>query len=113
MLDPLFAILYFVNMKSKTVSTRLGEDEIQLLDELASRSGLDRAGMTKALLRRGLAELRYDQAVSAYRAGRVTLSRAAEMAAVSEWEFIARLDERHLSLTYDVQELEDDLHGRF
>lgn len=100
-------------MKTKTVSTRLGEDELRVLDDLAAHSGLDRAGMTKTLLRRGLAELRYDQAVTAYRAERVTLARAAEMAAVSVWDFIARMDEQDLSLNYGVRELEEDLNGRF
>ncbi len=100
-------------MRSRTVSTRLGEDEITLLDDLASRSGMDRAGMTKTLLRRGLAELRYDEAVAAYRSGKVTLSRAAEMAAVPVWDFIARMREQGLSLNYGEQELEDDVRGQF
>jgi len=99
-------------MRTRTVSTRLVEDELMLLDELATRSGQDRAAMTKTLLRRGMAELRYEQAVSAYRAERVTLNRAAEMAAMSVWDFIARMDEQDLFLNYGVRELEEDLDGQ-
>jgi len=73
-------------MKTKTISTRLEEDELVQLDALASSCGLDRSGMTKSLLRRGLAELRFDAAVAAYREGRVTMSRAAEMASLSVWK---------------------------
>lgn len=100
-------------MKTRTISTRLGEDEMSLLDELALRSGLDRAGMTKALLRRGLAELRFDQAVTEYREGRVTLNRAAEMADLSVWDFIGRMESADLSLHYGIDELEEDLNARF
>lgn len=99
-------------MVTKTVSMRLEEELIQL-DALASRYGVDRSGMTKSLLRRGLAELRFEQAVAAYREGRVTLNRAAEMAALSVWDFMARMDAAHLSLNYGLQELEEDLHVQF
>lgn len=100
-------------MNTKTLSTRLEADELQQLDALAARSGLDRSGMTKALLRRGMAELRFDHAVEAYREGRVTLNRAAEMAALSVWDFIARMEAAGLSLNYGVRELEEDLGARF
>lgn len=89
------------------------DDELVQLDALALRCGLDRSGMTKSLLRRGLAELRFEQAVEAYREGRVTLNRAAEMAALSVWDFMARMDAAGLRLDYGVQELEEDLRARF
>ena len=100
-------------MKTKTISTRLGEEEVALLDDLASRAGLDRGGMTKAILRRGLAELRFEEAVAAYRSGRVTLSRAAEMASISLWDFVARMGEQGLSLSYGEEDFVDDVHGQF
>ena len=100
-----------VNMTTKTVSTRLSENELDLLDEMASRAGLDRASMTKTLLRRGLGQLRFDEAVAAYRASQVTLSRAAEMAGISIWDFIGRMDEQELTIHYGVAELEEDLNG--
>ncbi|MCC5789138.1 MAG: UPF0175 family protein [Opitutales bacterium] len=100
-----------VNMVTRTVSTRLNEEELALLDEMAERSGLDRASLTKTLLRRGLGQLRFDEAVSAYRMSQVTLSRAAEMAGISIWDFIARMDEQDLTLHYGIAELEEDLNG--
>lgn len=109
----MFTYSLFVNMRTKTISTRLEEDELVQLDALALSCGLDRSGMTKSLLRRGLAELRFDEAVTAYREGRVTLSRAAEMASLLVWDFMARMDAAGLSLNYGVQELEADLHAQF
>ena len=96
-------------MLTKTISTRLNEEELSLLDEMATRANLDRAAMTKTLLRRGLKQLRFDEAVASYRASQVTLSRAAEMAGVSLWDFIGRMDEQELTMHYGVAELEEDL----
>ena len=98
-------------MATKTVSTRLSEDELDLLNSLADRAGLDRATMTKKLLRRGLDQFRFEEAVASYRASKVTLSRAAEMAGISIWDFIGRMDEQNLSLHYGIAELEEDLSG--
>lgn len=100
-------------MKTKTVSTRLEESELAQLDWLASSAGLDRSGMTKSLLRRGLAECRFERAVDDYRARRVTLSRAAEMAGISVWDFMARMEGVDLSLQYGPREFEEDLSARF
>lgn len=96
-------------MKTKTVATRLGEDELALLDDLAGRAGLDRASMTKKLVRCGMAEMRFENAASAYREGRMTLSRAAEVAGISLWDMIARMGEKDLVLQYGVRELDEDL----
>ena len=98
-------------MITKTVSTRISEDELDLLDEMAVRSGLDRASMTKTLLRRGLEQLRFDEAVAAYRASRVTLSRAAEIAGISIWDLIGRMDEQELTIHYGIADLEEDLNS--
>ncbi|MDV7395597.1 UPF0175 family protein [Arthrospira platensis SPKY1] len=100
-------------MKTKTISTRLEEGELAQLDWLASSAGLDRSGMTKSLLRRGLLELRFERAVADYRGGRVTLSRAAEMAGISVWDFMARMKGADLSLQYGLNEFEEDLSAQF
>jgi len=47
--------------------------------------------------------------VEAYRAGTVTLSRAAEMAGVNIWDFLACMPDRDLELHYGVDDLEADL----
>ena len=96
-------------MKTKTVSTRLSEEELEQLDSVALRTGLDRAAMTKKLLRRGLEQVRMEEAVSAYRAGEVTASRAAEMAGISIWDFMGRMAEHDLEHSYSVEDLEEDL----
>jgi predicted HTH domain antitoxin len=92
-----------------TVSTRLEKEEVRELEELAEREGLDRASVMKQLLRRGMREALWQEAVREYRAGRITLSRAAEVAQVSLWDLIARMPEEGLELSYGVEELDADL----
>lgn len=96
-------------MASVTVSTRLDPDEVEVLQALADLSGLDRSTLVKSLLRRGLRELRLEHAAEALRQEKVTLSRAAELAGLDVWDFIAGMASRGLELRYGVEELDQDL----
>jgi predicted HTH domain antitoxin len=96
-------------MASVTVSTRLNPEEVALLEELADLSGFDRSTLVKSLLRRGLKELRLDHAADALRKEKVTLSRAAELAGLDVWDFIASMESRGLELHYGIDELKQDL----
>lgn len=96
-------------MPSTTISTRLEPDEVALLESLGELSGSDRSSLVRALLRRGMRELRREQAVEAYRQDSVTLSRAAEIAGLSLWDFIALMDRECLELHYGADDFEADL----
>ncbi len=65
--------------------------------------------MIKSILRTGMAELRFRQAVDAYRQGTITLSKAAETADLSLWDMLVRLNQAQAELHYDVDELREDL----
>ena len=96
-------------MRTTTLSTRLTAAELALLDNLAAVSGQGRAAMIKSILRTGMAELRFRNAVDAYRLGHVTLSKAAELAGLSLWDMVARLDKAQAEFHYDAEELREDL----
>ncbi len=96
-------------MASSTVSARLDAEELKLLESLAELSGFDRSTLIKSLLRRGMKELRFEHAVEAYRKEAITLSRAAEVAGVPLWDFIALMKDENLELHYDVGDLEADV----
>lgn len=53
--------------------------------------------------------MRLESALAAYSEQRVTLNRAAELADLSTWDFLARLATTGGTLHYDVRELEEDL----
>lgn len=98
-------------MKTSTLSTRVSESENNDLEFLARESGLDRANLIKFFLRSGMRQMKMDLAVKAYAEGRASLSRAAEMAAVSVQDFLSRMPANRLELNYDVEEFEEDLRA--
>lgn len=98
-------------MGSVTISTRLDPEEVKLLESLADLSGLDRSTLVKSLLRRGMKELRLDHAAEALRNEKVTLSRAAELAGLDVWDFIAGMESMGLELHYGVDDLNQDLEA--
>ncbi len=96
-------------MASTTISTRLDSEEVTLLESLGELTGTDRSSLVRSLLRRGMKGLRLEQATAAYRSNAVTLSRASEIAGLSQWDFVAQMENKSLDLHYGVDELETDL----
>jgi predicted HTH domain antitoxin len=109
MLDMPYALSYFANMPTTTISARVDAEEAIIIEALAKEEGCDRSTLIKSLLRRGVRVLRLERAVASYAAEEVSLSRAAEKAGVSIWDFLALMPENNLNLHYDVAELEEDL----
>lgn len=96
-------------MKTVTVSTRLASEEADLLWTMARLEGCDRSTLIKSVLRRGMREIQTERACTAFRREEITVSKAAELAGLSLWDFLALADREKLSLHYGVEELEADL----
>jgi predicted HTH domain antitoxin len=96
-------------MRTKTVSVRLGKDDVDRLERAAADMGVERATFLKWALKRGAGDLMLDRACDAYRRGQATLSRAAEMADLNLRELILRMPERDLHLAYSAEDLAQDL----
>lgn len=105
-----FTKAHIANMAAtSTVSTRLDEQDLALIQSLAELEGCDRATLIKSILRRGMAHLRREQAVRAYRREEVTMSKAAELAGLDLWDFLALMESEKLEIHYDVADFEQDL----
>jgi len=96
-------------MASTTISTRLDSEEVALLESLGKLTGTDRSSLVRSLLRQGMKGLRLEQAIAAYRSNTVTLSRASEIAGLSQWDFVTQMETESLDLHYGVDEFESDL----
>ena len=107
----MYALLNIVYMATTTISARVDSDEVKLLEALAEEEGCDRSALIKSLLRRGLRALRLEKALASFSAEEVTLSKAAEKAGLSIWDFMALMPDHHLNLHYDVAEFEEDLEA--
>ncbi len=98
-------------MKTTALSVRMSTAESRQVDACAKQGGMDRSALLKQLIRTGLRQYKLEQAVQDYRAQRVSLSRAAEIAGLSVRDFLSRMGSVGLELNYGVEEFESDLLG--
>ncbi len=94
-----------------TISTRVPDDLEAELEAYLEEERLDRSTAVRKLLTEGLAEWRREQALERLAAGEVTLTKAADLAGLSVWEFAQLAAERDITwvsgehLAADLEEL--------
>ena len=96
-------------MGTVTFSVRLLENEAARMHLAAREMGVDRSTFLTLAMRRGAQALMLERACGAYRNVEVTLSRAAEIAALSVRAMMLELPHHGMELNYGVNELEEDL----
>jgi len=93
----------------RSVTARLPKETLEEIDAIAKRDRVDRSELIRRLLDVALAKRRIDDAVEAYREGKVTLWRASEMAGVSLREMMDIAGESKVSISYTIDDLDRDL----
>lgn len=96
-------------MKTMTLPVRLDVADVRRLDEAAAQDGLDRSSILKRLVRRGFADYQFETACAAYRRQEVSLSRAAELAGIGVYDFLARFPATGLQLNLTPDDLRQEL----
>lgn len=91
-----------------TISARVPDELESELESYLDEENLDRSTAVRKLLAEGLAEWRTEQALDALDEGTVTVSRGAEIAGLSVWEFAQLAQDRDVTWVAD-DHLEDDL----
>lgn len=90
-----------------TVSARVPDDLEAALEEYVEAENVDPSTAVRQLLTEGLTEWRIERALESLDDGRVTLSRAAEMADVSVWELRQRATEADVTWVDDRHAADD------
>lgn len=93
----------------QTVSTRLSKEQVVALDAFAKATGRDRAELLREVVRRGLDDVRLEEAARQVGAGKRTLSSASELAGRPIPEILDAMGRLGLTLPYDESDLEEDL----
>lgn len=93
----------------KTVTTRIPEDDAELLAELEEELSADRSEVLRRLIRDGLTEWRKERALDQLRDHAITLRRAAELAGVEYVEMLTLAAEEGIDVGYTTDDLERDL----
>ena len=91
-----------------TISARVPEDLEAELEEYVESERLDRSTAVRKLLSEGLEEWRRERALERFGAGELSLTKAADLAGLSVWEFadlVADADDAWVS----AEHLEADL----
>lgn len=91
-----------------TISARVPDELESELESYLDEENLDRSTAVRKLLAEGLAEWRTEQALDALDGGTVTVSRGAEIAGLSVWEFAQLAQDRDVTWVAD-DHLADDL----
>lgn len=93
-----------------TISARVPDELEDELEAFIDAESLDRSTAIRKLLAEGLADWRQDNALQLLEDGEVTVSRGAEIAGLSTWEFVALAQDR--GVTWVGEEgLTDDLES--
>ncbi|MEY7849293.1 UPF0175 family protein [Natrarchaeobius sp. A-rgal3] len=93
----------------KTVTTRIPEDDEEVLAQLEAELTADRSEVLRRLIRQGLADWRREKALEQLRDDEVTLRRAAEIADVTYVEMVSLAAEEGIDVGYTTDDLERDL----
>jgi double-stranded uracil-DNA glycosylase len=96
-------------VKTEQINIRLEADLVSALERVAREESTDRATALRRLLKASLQRWEIDRAIDAYRAGDVSLGRAAEEAGVSQWELLELLREARVAYPLDVDEVSERL----
>ena len=95
---------------TKTINTKLSEDEIRLLDEIAEKEKLDREILVKKFLLQQLEEYKIQEFAELYRKGIDSLQEAASGANVSVYKMMEYLQKEHIRAPkQDKNDFDDEL----
>ncbi|KXB01993.1 hypothetical protein AKJ44_01645 [candidate division MSBL1 archaeon SCGC-AAA261F17] len=97
-------------MTTKTqIATRVDKDLLAQIKEIEREMKADRAEVIRRLLDEGIKKRQLDKAVTMLRDGKVTVSKAAEIAGVSIWEMMEVMREKQIPVPYDEEDLRKSL----
>ena len=85
---------------SELVSFRLPADLQKELEIISKEEDKDKSEIVRELLRLGIKERKIEKAIKLYKEGKVSASRAAEIADVSLWKMIEIFSERKVEAQY-------------
>ncbi|EMA47122.1 UPF0175 family protein [Halobiforma nitratireducens] len=91
-----------------TISTRVPDDLEKELEQYLEEERLDRSTAVRKFLAEGLAEWRREQALEKLAAGEITVTKGADLAGMSVWEF-TQLAHEHDITWVSRDHLESDL----
>lgn len=95
----------------KNVTTRMSDEELDLVDRLADEQDGSRSDAIRAALRAGAREELIRVALERYRNGEIGMRGAADVAGLTLAEMMAEANDRGVLQNYDEADLESDVEN--
>ena len=98
----------------KTVTTRLDDEYVNQIDEMAARRGIDRSALMRLFLVNSLKKQTIQDSLDDYKTGTITLWEAALRCKLTLWEMVKEVQKAHIYTNYNLDDLKRDLkslHG--
>ena len=92
-----------------TITTRVEDDLVQEIDEIASEEAIDRSSVVRKFLIHSLKQWKIDKSLQEYEQGKMTLWQAAQDCGISLWEMITEVQKRGIKVPYTIDDFRDDL----
>jgi len=93
----------------KTITSRLPDEMVKEIEKIAEIEKLDKSSVVRRLLDKAIPTWKLDHALKLYQNRKISLGKAAELSALSIWEFLEHLSQRKIPLDYDLEDLKSDL----
>jgi len=94
---------------AKTITTRLPDEFVIGLREIANIEKVDTSAIVRKLLAKAIEEWKKDYAVEQYRKGKFSFGQSVRFSGVGVWDFPILLKEKKVLFNYDIEDLEEDL----
>ena len=94
---------------AKTVTTRIDDQYVIKIDEMAAKKGIDRSALLRRFLIKSLKEQTIRDSLEDYQSGAVTLWEAAQQCNLTLWEMMKEVKKGHIYVNYDLRNLKEDL----
>lgn len=95
----------------ENVTTRMEEEEIEMVERLADELGVSRSDAVRIAVRGGAREELVRVALRRYQEGEIGMRDAAEIAGTTVTEMMAEANERGVLTNYDEADLESDIES--
>jgi len=95
----------------ESVTTRMDEDELEIVERLADEMGVSRSDAIRIAVRDGAKQELVRIALQRYQEGKIGMRDAAELADMTISEMMAEANQRGVLSNYDEADLESDVES--
>lgn len=92
-----------------TTSIRISKEIMDELERICNEEGMDKGAMIRKFLNESIKNYKIKKALDLYRAGRISLWKAAEMADITYRDALEELRRKNIPFNYNKEDLDKDL----